>query len=110
MPSASESEADLLAEIEADLADLTGHVNVWISDRFLVTEDPVPLNLEDVSGLIVWLQQWHNHFLDSYGDAAATLAGEGQQAVADRLAQIRVEIDNSIASFTEMAATLMSQN
>jgi hypothetical protein len=109
MPSASESEADLLAEIEGDLSDLTGHVNVWISDRFLVTEDPVPLNLEDVSGLIVWLQQWHNHFA-TYGDAAATLAGDGHQAVAERLAQIRVEIDNSIASFTEMAATLLSQN
>jgi len=105
MTSAGETEAETLAQIEADLAELTGHVNSWISDRFLASEDAPPLQLEDVVGLIGWLHQWHDHF-DGYGDAATALAAEGKPAVVDRLAQIRVEIDNSIATFTDMAANL----
>jgi len=105
MTSAGETEAAHLADIEADLAELTNHVNAWISDRFLASEDASPLLLEDVLGLIGWLHQWHDHF-DGYGETAASLAAEGRPAVADRLAQIRVEIDKSIASFTQMGDTL----
>lgn len=105
MTSVSETEAAHLAEIEADLAELTGHVSTWISDRFLAAEDAPPLQLEDVVGLIGWLHQWHDHF-DGYGEDAAALSAEGRPAMADRLAQIRVEIDNSIASFTEMGDAL----
>jgi hypothetical protein len=105
MTPASETEAETLAQIEADLTELTGHVNSWISDRFLASEEAAPLQLEDVVGLIGWLHQWHDHF-DGYGDAATALAAEGKPAVVDRLAQIRVEIDNSIVSFTEMGDTL----
>jgi hypothetical protein len=101
MSSDGDPEAAQLAEIELDLGELTSHVNAWLQDRFL-TESPdsvAKLNLEDVSGLIVWLQQWQIHF-DGYAESATP-------AVTARLAQIRTEIDNSIANFTEMAAGLL---
>jgi hypothetical protein len=102
MSSDGEPEATQLEEIEADLVELTSHVNAWLQDRFL-SESPdsiAGLNLEDVSGLILWLQQWQTHF-DSYAEAATP-------AATARLAEIRTEIDNSIANFTEMAAGLLN--
>jgi hypothetical protein len=98
MSSDGESEAVQLAQIEADLAALTTHIDTWLQDRFLSSESAAALNLEDVAGLVGWLQQWQSHF-DSY-------AATARPAVAARLAQIRTEIDNSIATFTQMAATL----
>jgi hypothetical protein len=98
MPSDAEGEVAQLAQIDADLAELTTHVNTWLQDRFLTSDDVASLNLEDLAGLVAWLQQWHAHF-DTYLDGAGP-------AVEARLAQIRTEIDASIANFTEMAATL----
>jgi hypothetical protein len=105
MTSDVETEAAELAQIETDLAELSGHVDRWLTERFLASDTAAEMNLVDVTGLIVWLQQWHSHF-DEYGEAAAALAEGGRPAVADRLAQIRIEIDNSIASFTQIAASL----
>jgi hypothetical protein len=105
MTSDPETEAAELAQIEADLAELSGHVDRWITERFLAPDSAAEMNLVDVTGLITWLHQWHAHF-DGYAGTASALAEEGRPAMADRLAQIRVEIDNSIASFTQIAASL----
>jgi len=91
-------EGTRVARIEADLAELTTHVDTWLQDRFLSSETPVEFNIEDAAGLVAWLNQWQTHF-DGY-DASAN------PATAARLAQIRTEIDNSIARVTEMAAAL----
>ena len=106
MPSDDELETDQLTQMEADLAELSGHVDTWIKDRFLTPESVTSLNLEDVAGLITWLQQWHIHF-DSYVATAASLDAAGRPATAARLGQIRAEIDNSIATFTQMLANLL---
>jgi len=105
MTSDTETEAAELAQIEADLAELSGHVDRWLTERFLASDTAAEMNLVDVTGLIVWLQQWHTHF-DEYAEMAAALAEAGRPAVVERLAQIRIEIDNSIASFTQIAASL----
>jgi hypothetical protein len=105
MTSDAGTEASDLAQIEADLAELSGHVDRWITERFLESESPAEMNLVDVTGLIAWLQQWHTHF-DGYAETAAKLAAEGRPAMTERLAQIRVEINNSIASFTQIAESL----
>ncbi|HEX3539743.1 MAG TPA: hypothetical protein VHT75_04795 [Acidimicrobiales bacterium] len=109
MPSDAETETELLARIDGDLGELTSHVNTWLADRFLTPETAAGLNLEDVSGLILWLQQWRLHF-EEYAAAATELAAAGRPAVVDRLAQIRVESDNSIAQFTAMAAGLLEES
>ncbi len=101
-------ETDQLTQMEADLAELSGHVDTWIKDRFLTADSATSLNLEDVAGLITWLQQWHIHF-DSYGDTAASLEAAGRPAAGSRLAQIRAEIDKSIATFTQMLANLLDE-
>jgi hypothetical protein len=93
-----EADATELARIDADLVQLNTHVNTWLQDRFLSSEDAAGLNIDDVAGLVAWLRQWHTHF-DAY-------SGSEDPAVLARLAQIRIEIDNSIATFTEMAASL----
>jgi hypothetical protein len=108
MPTEDDLETDQLAQMEADLAELSGHVDAWIKDRFLAGESVAGLNLEDVAGLITWLQQWHIHF-DSYGDTVAALETAGRPAATLRLAQIRTEIDNSIATFTQMLANLLEE-
>jgi hypothetical protein len=105
MPSDAELEATLLAQIEADLAELAAHVDTWLQDRFLASESAAGLNLEDVTGLIVWLRQWQDHF-ESYRDDGSPLAAAGLPAVNTRLDQVRAEIDTSIATFTQMAETL----
>lgn len=101
------TEATELAAIEADLSELAGHVTSWLNKRFLDSDDAGGMNLEDIAGLILWLQQWHVHF-DGYEESAASLAEAGQPALAERLAQIRQEIDNSIENFTTMAADLLN--
>jgi hypothetical protein len=106
MSSDEDLETDQLTQMEADLAELSGHVDTWIKDRFLASESVTGLNLEDVAGLITWLQQWHIHF-DSYGDNAASLDAAGRPAAIARLGQIRAEIDNSIDTFTQMLANLL---
>jgi hypothetical protein len=106
MATEAETESQQLAEVDADLAELNDHLNRWLAERFLAPETATELNIEDVSGLILWLQQWQQHF-DDYGAMASMLAEAGRPALADRLAQIRAEIDKSIATFTEMAAGLI---
>lgn len=106
MPSDSETEASELTSINADLNQLASHVSTWLNDRFLSSETASEMNLEDIAGLILWLQQWHLHF-NGYDESATTLADAGLSALADRLAQIRQEIDKSIANFTEMAANFI---
>ena len=105
MPSDGELEATLLAQIEADLAELAAHVDRWLQDRFLASESASGLEIEDVIGLIAWLNQWQDHF-DSYRDDAASLEAGGHRAVNARLDQVRSEIETSIATFTQMGQTL----
>jgi hypothetical protein len=97
-PDESDEEATQLAQLDADLAQLTTHLNTWLQDRFLSSDEAASLNLEDVLGLLAWLGQWHAHF-DNY-------AGTEYPSVQARLAQIRTEIDNSIATFTDMSTTV----
>jgi D-Tyr-tRNAtyr deacylase len=104
MPSEDELEATGLAQVEADLGQIVAHVTTWISDRFLAQAAPERLNLEDVAGLILWLQQWHLHF-ESYQGTASSLEAAGRPAMRERLAAIDAQIDASIASFTEMIST-----
>lgn len=109
MPSDGELETALLAEVDASLAELSAHVTTWINDRFLTSESATTLNAEDVTGLIAWLRQWHGHF-DGYAERAEALEAAGRPALRARLAQIRSEIDASIANFTQMAGTLLSDS
>ncbi len=95
---ASQEEATQLAQIDADLAQLRAHLDTWLQDRFLSSQEAGGLNLEDVLGLLAWLGQWHSHF-DTY-------TATEYPAVQARLAQIRNEIDNSIATFTDMSTTV----
>ncbi len=105
MPSEDELEATELAQIETDLTELATHVKTWIQDRFLASESAEGLNIVDIAGLVTWLRQWQTHF-DSYADTASSLVDAGRPAMEARLAQIRTEIDASIANFTDMAAAL----
>ncbi|HEX3426740.1 MAG TPA: hypothetical protein VHT30_11450 [Acidimicrobiales bacterium] len=106
MATDEETESAQLALIEGHLGEIVAHVDTWINDRFLAAESAVPLNLEDVAGLILWLEQWKIQF-DSFADTAARLDGAGRPALAVRLGEIQQQIDVSIASFTDMAAGLM---
>ncbi len=108
MPSDGALEATLLAQIEADLAELAAHVDKWLQDRFLASESAAGLNLEDVTGLIVWLRQWQDHF-ETYRADASALAAAGPSAVNARLDQVHTEIETSIATFKQMAETLPDQ-
>jgi hypothetical protein len=105
MPSQDELEATELAQIETDLVQLATHVDSWVQDRFLSSESAAGLNIEDVAGLVAWLNQWHAHF-DTFMDTATSLADSGRPAMKARLAQIRTEIDASIETFTNMASAL----
>jgi hypothetical protein len=100
MPSDSEREATVLVQIEADLAELAAHVDTWLQDRFLTSESVAGLNLEDLTGLIVWLRQWQDNF-ESYREEAS-----GSPAVNTRLDQVHAEIETSIATFKQMAEAL----
>lgn len=106
MPTDEETESAQLVLIEGHLAEIVAHVDTWINDRFLAADTALPLNLEDVAGLILWLEQWKIQF-DSYSNTALRLNDAGRPALAARLGEIRQQIDVSIASFTDMAAGLM---
>lgn len=100
MASDGDLETTLLAQIESDLAELAAHVDTWVKDRFLASDSATALNLEDVTGLIVWLRQWQQHFQE-YRQAAGATA-----VVSTRLDQVNAEIETSISTFKQMAETL----
>ena len=104
-------EGELLAEIEAGLANLSANVDGWINERFLApaaeggSAPPPELDVADVNGLIAWLGQWHDHF-EGFSEDAEKLNEAGRPAVAERLAAIHTEIDKSIENFTQLAQSL----